>query len=82
MLQENYSAQNVGGVREWSTQDSDDSSVIPEQSQGFKDDPRGLGMFKTSPSKDFLLSVATWPWRFLYSQVTKDCLVQGKKGCV
>ena len=61
MLQENYSARNVGGVREWGTQDSDDSSVIPEQSQGFKDDPRGLGVFKTSPPKDFLLSVATWP---------------------
>lgn len=49
MLQENYSAQNVGAVREGGTQGSDDSSVIPEQSQGFKDDPRGFGMFKTGP---------------------------------
>lgn len=49
MLQENFSAQNVGGVREWGTQGSDDSSVIPEQSHGFKDDPRGLGVFKMGP---------------------------------
>lgn len=49
MLQENYSAQNVGAVWEGGTQGSDDSSVIPEESQGFKDDPRGFGMFKMGP---------------------------------
>lgn len=49
MLQENNSAQNMGSVWEWGAQGSDDSSVIPEQSQGFKDDPRRLGAFKTGP---------------------------------
>ena len=51
---------NVRDVPEWGTQVSDVSAVITEQSQGFTGDPGGLGIFKTGPEKDFLLSVAIW----------------------
>lgn len=49
----------MGLCVEGGTQGSDDSSVIPEQSQGFKDDPRGLWHVQDGSIKG--LFCCLWP---------------------